>query len=126
MLWLAIASGGALGSLARHLVNAAVHSRFLASAFPVGTFIVNAAGCLTIGLLAGMIATSRLDIGEHARAFLLVGVLGGFTTFSTFGLDTYVLARGGQPALAAFNAVGQMVLGLVAVWVGFAAGSWRP
>lgn len=126
MLWLVIGAGGALGALARHLVNHAVHSRFLATSFPAGIFIVNIAGSLTIGLLAGALASQRLSAGEHLRAFLVVGLLGGFTTFSSFGLDTFTLVRGGQPALAAFNALGQMVLGLAAVWIGFAAGAWRP
>ena len=126
MLWLGIAVGGALGSMARHAVNVLVQHRFLASGFPGSTFVVNVVGCLTIGALAGLVATARLDLSEQARAFLFVGVLGGFTTFSSFGLDTFVLARGGHTAMAAFNAVGQLVLGLTAVWLGYAAGSWRP
>lgn len=125
MLWVAIAAGGALGSVARHAVNVLVQPRF-SYGFPAGIFVVNVLGCLTIGLLAGLIASTRLEVGEHARAFLVVGVLGGFTTFSSFGLDTFVLARGGHAGLAAWNAVGQTVLGLAAVGIGFAAGSWRP
>ena len=110
----------------RHCVNVAVQPRFLASGFPAGIFVVNMAGCLAIGLLAGLLAAARLEAGEHLRAFLFVGVLGGFTTFSSFGLDTFVLARGGHAVLAAANAVGQTGLGVLAVWAGFAVGSWRP
>lgn len=125
MLWLAIAAGGALGALARHVVNSAVQARFVAAGLPAGIFVVNVLGCLAIGLLAGVIAVERVHVGMHLRTFLVVGVLGGFTTFSSFGLDTLVLARGGQAGLAALNAVGQTALGLAAVWLGFAAGSWR-
>jgi fluoride exporter len=126
MLWLVIAAGGALGAAARHGLNVVLHSRFLSTTFPAGIFVVNVVGCATVGLLAGLLAVERFEAGEYLRAFVFVGVLGGFTTFSSFGLDTLVLARGGQAGLAAFNAVGQPVVGLAAVWLGFAAGSWRP
>jgi len=81
MLWLVIGVGGALGAMARHALNHAVHVRYSA-VFPWGTFAVNALGCLVIGFLAGVIAGSRLHLGELGRAFLFVGVLGGFPTFS--------------------------------------------
>lgn len=126
MLWLVIAAGGALGALARHLTTVALHPRLPGIGIPGGIFIVNVTGCLAIGLIAGAIVSQRLIAGEHLRAFLVVGVLGGFTTFSSFGLDTFTLVRGGQPALAAANALGQMVLGLAAVWIGFVAAAWRP
>jgi CrcB protein len=126
MLWLVIAAGGALGAVARHGVNVVLHSRYPSATFPAGIFVVNIVGCATIGLLAGLLAVERLTAGEHLRAFVFVGVLGGFTTFSSFGLDTFVLVRSGHPGLAAFNAVGQPALGLAAVLVGYAVGSWRP
>ena len=125
MLWIAIAVGGGLGAMARHAVNHVVNLRFGAT-FPAGIFIVNALGCLTIGLLAGLIASTRLHLGEVGRTFIFVGVLGGFTTFSTYGLDTYTLLRGGQIGLGLMNALGQMIVGLGAVWLGFAIGDWRP
>ena len=126
MLWFVIAVGGAMGALARHLVNVWVQQRLLSSGFPAGIFLINVTGCLAIGLVAGSIAAGRMELSEQAKAFLIVGVLGGFTTFSSFGLDTLVLVRAGQPALAALNVIGQTILGMLAVWVGFAAGVWRP
>jgi fluoride exporter len=124
MIWLAIAAGGALGAMARHALNTAVPIR--ADGFPSGIFLVNIVGCLAIGLLAGLLATTRVHMSELTRIFLVVGVLGGFTTFSAYGLDTLTLARGGHAGLALLNAAGQVIAGLFAVWVGFAAGSWRP
>jgi len=123
VVWLAIGLGGAVGAMARHAVNALVQGRY--NIFPVGIFVVNALGCLAIGLLAGLIAAGRAPLGETARLFLVVGLLGGFTTFSAYGLDTLTLARGGHTALALANAFGQLAVGMAAVWVGFTAGSWR-
>src|SRR5262245_58825030 len=125
MLWLVIAIGGALGAGARHALNVGVHARFFSATFPAGIFIVNMVGCAVIGLLAGMIAVQRIEAGELLRAFLFVGVLGGFTTFSSFALDTLVLARGGNIGMAALNAFGQPVLGLAVAFLGYALGSWR-
>ena len=125
MLWLAIAIGGGLGAVARHAVNHLFNLRF-GTTFPAGIFVVNAIGCLTIGLLAGLIASTRLHLGEVGRTFVFVGILGGFTTFSSYGLDTYTLLRGGHTGLGLLNGVGQMVVGLGAVWLGFAMGDWRP
>jgi CrcB protein len=119
MIWLAIAVGGALGSLARHGLNHIVHQRSLASAFPAGIFVINIVGSVAIGVLAGLLASSRLHLSEVARTFLVVGVLGGFTTFSSFSLDTLTLIRSGQIFLAGVNVVGQVTLSLVGVWVGF-------
>jgi CrcB protein len=124
MIWFAIALGGALGAAVRHGVNVAVHVRY-ATSFPVGIFVVNATGCLVIGLLAGLLASTRMHMSEVSRAFLFVGVLGGFTTFSSFALDSLTLMRGGHVAAAMGNAIGQLVVGLVAVWVGYALGAWR-
>jgi CrcB protein len=123
MIWLAVGVGGGLGALGRYFLNGIVQSRF--GLFPAGIFAINVLGCLAIGLLAGFIAASRLQLHETARAFLTAGVLGGFTTFSAYGLDTLILARGGHTALAAGNALGQMVAGLAAVWVGFSLATWR-
>ncbi len=111
--------------MARHAVNHLFNLKF-GGTFPGGIFVVNAAGCFTIGLLAGLIASTRLHVGEVGRTFLFVGVLGGFTTFSSFGLDTYTLFRGGHTGLGVLNAAGQVVVGLGAVWLGFTLGDWRP
>jgi len=124
MTWLAIAAGGALGAIARHALNSLFHGRF--NGFPAGIFVVNILGCLAIGVLAGLLASTRLQIGDVGRNFVIVGLLGGFTTFSSFGLDTFALSRDGHTGLAALNAAGQPLVGMAAVWLGYVVGSWRP
>ena len=119
MTWVAIAIGGAIGSMARHAVNLVLQGR--TGTFPAGTLVVNVVGCFVIGLLAGFIAADRLILRAHWREFVLVGLLGGFTTFSTFGLDTFVLLRA-QPGYAALNVATQVIGGLAAVWLGFLTG----
>jgi CrcB protein len=121
MNWIAVALGGALGSLARHWVNLELAHRFERSV-PYATFAVNVAGCLVIGALAGRIAGGRLHLTPVVRTFVFVGVLGGFTTFSSFGLDTFTLGHGGHHAAALWNVVGQVGLGLGGVWLGFYLG----
>ena len=123
MLWIAIAAGGALGALSRHALTSFLSLWSVAS--PAAIFLVNAAGCAAIGMMAGLLAGGRLHLSETARAFVAVGVLGGFTTFSSFGLDTYTLMRGGRWELALANAIGQLVIGIGAVWAGFAVGAAR-
>lgn len=123
-LILAIAAGGAIGAVARHALNALVHRR-LPLLFPYGILVVNVVGCLAIGLLAGAVASGRVSLSQPVRSFLFVGVLGGFTTFSSFGLDTLTLARGGASAAAFANVIGHVSLGLAAVWLGFAIGEGR-
>jgi CrcB protein len=121
MAWIAVGVGGALGSLARHWVNIQIAHRF-ERAVPWATFVVNIVGCLVIGALAGRMASGRLVLTPVTRTFLFVGVLGGFTTFSSFGLDTFTLAQGGEHAVAFWNVAGQVGLGLGAVWLGFNLG----
>jgi CrcB protein len=123
MTWIAVAIGGALGSLARHGVNHVVHVRWLATRFPVSTVVVNLSGCFIIGLLAGLLATDRLVLRAPAREFIFVGLLGGFTTFSTFGLDTLLLTRGDSAGQAALNIALQVIGGLAAVWLGYQLGT---
>lgn len=118
MAWVAIAVGGALGSMARHGVNVLVHGRWPTMRFPLATAIVNVAGCLVIGLLAGLIMSGRITPRLYWREFVFVGILGGFTTFSTFGLDTVTLARTHSMAPAIWNVLGQVALGLLAVQLG--------
>jgi CrcB protein len=105
--------------MARHGLNHIVHQRSLASAFPLGIFAVNVLGSVVIGTLAGSVASGRLHLSYEARSFLIVGLLGGFTTFSSFSLDTLTLVREGQHFAALGNVVGQVALSLVGVWVGF-------
>ena len=118
MLWIAVAAGGAIGSLARHLINLEI-ARRLERQVPYATFAVNVVGCLIIGALAGRLASGRLVMAPAMRTFVFVGLLGGFTTFSTFGLDTFTLAQGGQYEAAFWNVAGQVALGLAGVWLGF-------
>ena len=125
MVWLAIAVGGALGSVARHGVNVLIHGRWPMARFPFATLIVNVAGCLIIGLLAGLIMSERLALRFYWREFLFVGILGGFTTFSTFGLDTITLARTHSISAAIWNVMAQVVIGLLAVQAGLALGARR-
>jgi fluoride exporter len=121
MTWLAVAVGGALGSMARHFVNLAIAHR-LERAVPWATFVVNVVGCLVIGALAGRIASGRLHLSPILRTFVFVGILGGFTTFSSFGLDTFTLGHGGNHAAAFWNVAGQIVLGVGGVWLGYYLG----
>jgi CrcB protein len=113
-----VALGGALGSLARHGVNAAFAHLFV-RAVPYATAAVNLLGSLTIGVLAGLLASGRLTMSANMRTFVFVGLLGGFTTFSSFMLDTLTLTHGGSHTLALSNLVGQVVVGLVAVYAGY-------
>ena len=121
MTWIAVAFGGALGSMARHFVNVEFTER-MGRSVPYATFFVNVVGCLIIGTLAGRIAGGKLALSPEMRTFVFVGILGGFTTFSSFGLDTFTLAHGGEYARASWNVAGQMVLGLGCVWLGFYLG----
>ena len=116
-----VAIGGALGSLARHGVNV-FFSHVLERAVPWATAAVNIAGSLVIGLLAGAVAAGRLHLSTEMRTFVFVGILGGFTTFSSFMLDTFTLGHGGDHTLAAANVAGQTAIGLLAVWAGYYRG----
>jgi CrcB protein len=116
---LTVGFGGALGAIARHGLNHLVHQRILASTFPFGILLVNVLGSVAIGVLAGLLSSSRLHLGYQARVFLIVGFLGGFTTFSSFSLDTLALFRDGHQGQAFWNVVGQVGLSLIGVWAGF-------
>ena len=110
-------------SVARHGVNHLVRVRWLTTRFPIGTVVVNVAGCLVIGLLAGLLASERITLRAHWREFIFVGLLGGFTTFSTFGLDTFLLTRTHSGGPAALNVAIQVLGGLTAVWLGYQIGA---
>ena len=115
---LVVAAGGAIGSAARYLLSQFVH-RTTATTFPLGTFAVNLLGCIVFGAIAGA-AEQRVPLAPPLRAFLLVGILGGFTTFSSYAFESFVLMRDGQLLAASLNITGQVVAGLAGVWVGFA------
>ena len=120
MAWVAVAFGGALGSVLRHGVNRLTASRW--TSFPVGTVVVNLSGCFVIGLLAGLIATKRLSLPFYAREFVFVGILGGFTTFSTFSLETVWLAQQGYAGRAAAYVALSLALSLAAMAAGLLVG----
>jgi fluoride exporter len=122
MTWILVGIGGGLGAVLRHAMNTWLHGWLLSTTFPAGILVVNVLGSLVIGLLAGGLAGSRFAWSAETRVFFFVGVLGGFTTFSSFTLDTLTLVRGGDLVLAALNVAGQVVLGLVAVGVGYRLG----
>jgi CrcB protein len=115
---LLVALGGALGSAARWLLSSAV-LRASGSLFPLGTFAVNLLGCVVFGVIAGA-AEQRVPLTPAARLFLLTGILGGFTTFSSYAFESYALLRDGQFLSAIVNIVGQVVAGLAGVWIGVA------
>jgi fluoride exporter len=120
MTWIAVAVGGALGSVARHAVNVIV-ARTFGSPVPLATAIVNVAGAAIIGMLAGAIASGRLHLPLQWRTFVFVGILGGFTTFSSYMLDTLTLSVEGNQQIAVANVLGQTIVGVAVVWIGFAA-----
>src|SRR5688572_10826122 len=121
--WLAVAIGGAIGSMARYGVGLLVQERFSPARFPVATAAVNLAGCFVIGLLAGLNASDRMTLRVPAREFVFVGLLGGFTTFSAFGLETLTLLRGNAPGVAVANIALQVIGGLVLAWIGYSLGA---
>lgn len=110
-------AGGFLGSVLRVLVGGVVQSAFAGSSFPFGTLVVNVTGCAAIGLLSKLFELPG-GMDSNLRAFLVVGLLGGYTTFSAFGSETINLLREGQRVAAAWNVLGQLVLALGAVWLG--------
>jgi len=85
----------------------------------VGVFGINGAGSVLIGMGSGAIVSGRWPMSDQARAFVVVGLLGGFTTFSSFSLDTLTLMRSGHPSQALLNVAGQAGLSLIGVWLGF-------
>jgi CrcB protein len=120
---LLIGIGGAVGSVCRYLLTSAV-LRGLGTLFPAGTFVVNVIGCMVFGAITGL-AQDRMTLTPEARAFLLAGVLGGFTTFSSYMNESAVLVREGQFLWAGLNLGGQVVVGFIAFWAAFSIASWR-
>ena len=108
--------GGFLGASARYLVGVLVN-RLLPATFPYPTMLINVTGCLAIGFLA-VLVEEQLRLGPNTRLFWMIGILGGYTTFSTFGYETVLLMRAGSHAAALVNVAGSVVLGLLAVWAG--------
>lgn len=117
---LAIAVGGAIGAVSRYLAAEGV-KRLLGQGFPWGILIVNVAGCFLIGL-AVEFSLSRREVPIYLQRGFIIGFLGGLTTFSSFGHDTFRLLESGRNSLAIGNMASNMVVGLFAVWLGVLLG----
>lgn len=115
---LLVALGGAVGSAARFKLSGWVLHHASNWRFPAGTFAVNVIGCFVAGLLAGLAVKQELFTPE-ARVFLFTGLLGGFTTFSAFGLETLLLLKRGEAGVAIANVVVSVAVGLVVAWLGY-------
>jgi CrcB protein len=119
-LWIAL--GGALGSVGRYALSGLVAER-TGGTFPWGTLAINVSGSFIIGLLAALAEPgSRRYVGPTGRAFLMYGVCGGYTTFSSFSLQTLELIHEGDWAKAGLNAFASVALCLIAVWLGYLIG----
>ncbi len=119
---LLVALGGGLGASARYGVSLWTAKRdaegsFIPASFPLATFLVNLIGCFAIGFVVVWLE-SRGESETNLRYFLIAGLLGGFTTFSAFGSETFALLRTGSHGLACANAFGQLALGVLGVWLG--------
>ena len=116
--YLLVFIGGGLGSSLRHTVNMA-SSRLLGTAFPYHTFIINISGSIVMGLIAGYLAFKG-EASQPWRLFLMTGILGGYTTFSAFSLDTVLLYERGEVGLAALYVLGSVVLSIAGLFAGLA------
>ena len=120
LIILLVGIGGFIGAVLRYLITNWTQDTINALSLPYGTLTVNILGCLLIGLLAGL-SESRNLFGTETRGLILVGVLGGFTTFSAFGYATIQLLRDGEGWAAVSNGGLHLCLGLTAVWIGYSA-----
>src|ERR1700686_1707834 len=116
MKYLLILAGGGVGSLARYLAGSAITAKFGAR-FPVGTMVVNVTGCFLIGLIMTLL-TERWQPHPNWRLVLVVGFLGGYTTFSSFEWETFSAVREGGFWIGLGNVLGSVLFGYLAVWVG--------
>jgi CrcB protein len=116
---LLVGTGGFAGALLRYGLGGIVHRQFPLTTFPLGTLSVNLLGCLLIGIVAGL-AESRQLFSPELRVLILIGLLGGFTTFSTFGFETIAMLRDSQYLGAAANVGMHVFAGLLLVWTGYA------
>ena len=118
---LLVGLGGFLGAVARYKLGGLVLHLTVQERFPYSTFAVNLLGCLVVGVLAGL-AERHQAFSPDARLFLFTGLLGGFTTFSAFSLDTLMLWERGQPGLALVYVILSVAASLLAVFAGLALG----
>jgi CrcB protein len=120
---LLVGLGGFTGSVLRYLLSGYIQHLSQSAAFPYGTLAVNALGCLVIGFLSQLSDAQGL-LTPEARLLIFVGVLGGFTTFSAFGSETFYLAQDGQTFASMLNIAAHLLLGLGAVWLGRTIAFW--
>lgn len=113
-----VGSGGFIGAVMRYGLSGLVQSTAPLSTFPWGTVVVNLLGCLLIGVIAGLVDARQLFTPE-VRVFALIGVLGGFTTFSTFGYEAFALLRDAEYFRAVAYVAIQVFAGLALVWSGY-------
>ena len=114
---LLVGLGGFIGAIARYKLGGLILHMTAQGRFPLSIFAVNIIGCLAVGILAGV--AERYEVfGPEARLFLFTGLLGGFTTFSAYGLEAMSLIRRGELGVAALYAGGSVVFGITAVWLG--------
>ena len=119
MTWLAVAAGGALGSLARFWMTGAV-TALTGPRYPIGTLLINVLGSFVIGGVAGVTLTpARMGLHPDLRVFLMVGICGGFTTFSAFSLQTLELMQNGDNTAAALYVAASVILCVLFTWSGW-------
>jgi len=114
--YLVVSAGAGLGGLARFVVGNWILAKW-GGRFPIATLAVNVSGCFLIGILM-MVLTGHLQPHPNWRLFLVVGVLGGYTTFSTFEYETYQAIRSGAPWIGFANVAASVIFGYIAVWLG--------
>ncbi len=115
---LLVACGGALGAVTRYLLSGWITLHLVGSRFPTGTLAVNLLGCFAIGLLAGLSQKHHV-LSPEINLLLTTGFLGGFTTFSAFGLESFMLYQRGEALIAGSYILASLLLGLLCVWLGF-------
>ena len=123
--WWLVGVGGFLGSVLRYAIGGWVGRLKAGWTFPLETLLINVAGCLVLGALAGLSEARGVFTGT-TRAFLFVGLLGGFTTFSSYGYETFQLLRDGRWQAAGLSSALQVVLGIAAVWAGHSLARLAP
>jgi CrcB protein len=123
--YLVVLTGAGFGGLARYVAGTWIMAKY-GGRFPLGTFIINVTGSFMIGVLMTLF-TERLQPHPNWRLFLVVGILGGYTTFSSFEYETYEAVRGGERWMGMLYVTGSVVLGYLGVWLGalFTARRWQ-
>ena len=110
--------GGALGAVLRYMLSGWVLHHGVNLRFPLGTFAVNMLGCFVVGVLGGLAVKYDL-FASNTRLFLFTGIVGGFTTYSAFGLETFYLIRRGEILIAGSYIASSVIVGLFILWIGF-------